>query len=187
MCGPTGLGILYGTKKMLELISPYKYGGGMNGEIATKSFSYSSELYEKFEGGTPNIAGIYGFNASIKFLLMIGINNIHNHIKKLKKYFVSKISVLKNIKIYPTNLDSSICIFNIVGVAPEDSANYLGNCKIIVRSGVSCAKLQHYISNEKQGFVRVSLYFYNDKKDIDQLFLALKKFSKKDILSNVIK
>lgn len=185
MCGPTGLGVLYVNSKYENLTKPLRLGGGMNSTMDVNRYVCASAP-DKYEGGTPNIAGIFGFNAALDFLNKIKISNIEKHEQELKKYIDSKIKNIPNIEYISGINKSPICAFNIKTIHAQDLASYLAHNKILVRSGVSCAKLQHNITNNKNGFVRASFYFYNTKQDVDKLINCLLKFKKGDLLKHVI-
>lgn len=184
MLGPTGIGICYINKKWLDKVTPLRLGGSMNNIIKENNFTYAASPY-KFEGGTPNIEGIFGFAKAIDFLNQYKINNIKKHEKELKKYAIKQLSKIKQIKIYNKQQDSGIILFNYRGIHSQDFSSYLASKKIIVRSGMSCAKLTKFCPNET-GYVRASLYLYNDKKDIDTLVKVIKNFKKGDEITNVI-
>jgi cysteine desulfurase/selenocysteine lyase len=185
MCGPTGVGILYGKKQLLEQYQATKLGGGMNSIVEPTKFNFAP-LPDKYEGGSPNCAGILGFGAAIKFLNEIDMIEVSIHEKKLKQYINQQFKTIKDLEYYSENFDYPICAFNIKGVHPQDLANYLGNNKIIVRGGVSCAKLQKYVTGVEAGFVRATFYLYSTKEDVDVLVSALKKFDRTKILDNIL-
>ncbi len=186
MLGPTGIGVCYINKKWIDKIDPLKFGGGMNSIVnATKNtFTYASGI-SKFEGGTPNVAGIIGIGAATTYLNKLGWNNISKHGLELKQYFNKKINSIKNIEYYNPQSHHGIVFFNIKGVSSQDLASYLGNKKIIVRSGLSCAKASN-ISTNIASAVRISFYIYNTREEIDYLIKILKNFKKGDELNNVI-
>ena len=172
MCGPTGVGVLYGKYELLEKLEPHNVGGGMNNDFESdKTYRYK-ELPYRLEAGTPNIAGVIGFGRAIDYLNELGIENIENYIKELRKYAIEKLDKLDNIEIYNKDIDSSTIIFNVKGVHSQDTATYLNKHGICVRAGNHCAK----ILKDELGVTntcRISLYFYNTKKDIDILVKAL--------------
>lgn len=174
MCGPTGVGALYGKYELLEKMDSVFLGGGMN---VTFSSDTSFELLTtptKFESGTLNIEGILGFKAAIQFIEKIGIQNIRNYEKELRKYAIEELKKVPNIIIYNENAESGIITFNIKGVFAQDEATYLNYKGIAVRSGQHCAKMLPQFLNE-HATIRVSLYFYNNKEEIDYLCQCLKK------------
>jgi len=182
MLGPTGVGVLYGKYKLLEIMRPVRVGGGMNSSFESDgSFEYHNPP-TKFEAGTANIAGVIGFGEAIKYINNIGLVNIENHDNELKEYLLEKLSKVKNINILNKNAESANILFNIEGVFPQDTAIYLDHYNICVRAGNHCAK----ILKEELGIkntVRISLYFYNDKTDIEKLINALKNPNlKKEII-----
>ncbi len=181
--GPTGIGGAYIKKELATKIKPYKFGGGMNSNIKKQKFDYKDN-YSKFEGGTLNMAGIYGWLGSLEFINEIGYKNISKYEDKLINYAIEKLSKIENIIIY--NLKNSrIISFNIEGVFCQDLAGYLGTKGFIVRSGFSCAKLLNNVLN-CDGVVRISFSIYNTTEEIDKLFEVLKKFKKGDEINVIL-
>ena len=183
MCGPTGVGILVGRYELLEEMDPIMYGGGMNSYFEEDSSYELKSIPVRFEAGTPPIAEVIGLGEAIKYLMNIGMDNIHKYEVELKKYLLSKVRDIDNLIIYNTNSDSGIFSFNIDGVFAQDVSVYLNHYKICVRSGNHCAKMLKDEVNIKNT-VRVSMYFYNNKEDIDRLVDALR--NSKDIFKIVI-
>lgn len=168
MCGPTGIGVLYGKEKYLNNTHPLIYGGGMN-----SSFEYSGKRIYKdipylLEAGTPNIAGIIGLGSSIKYLNNIGMDKITKYEQELKEYAVNKLKKLSNIIIYNENSKLGIITFNIKDIFPQDVALYLNKYNICIRAGSHCAKMLKEDLGIKNT-CRLSLYFYNTKEEIDKL------------------
>ncbi|HPK29245.1 MAG TPA: cysteine desulfurase [Bacilli bacterium] len=166
MLAPTGIGVLYGKKELLEKMDPYQTGGGMN-------FSYDKEgNYElfkvplKFEAGTLNIEAIYGLHAAIEYINKIGIENISKHEHKLRTYAVSKLKEMDHIILYNENAETGIITFNVKNVFAQDVATYFNSKNIAVRSGEHCAKLLKEHLREV-ATVRASLYLYTTKEEID--------------------
>ena len=184
MLGPTGIGVCYINKKWTKKIKPYRVGGGMNSTVCEKSFCYADGP-DKFEGGTPNIAGIVGLGAALKYLNKIGWNKIYQHEIELKKYADKKFAQIKNIEYYSKPGKFPILFFNLKGLNAQDLAAYLSTKGFIVRSGVSCVKMSPVVSHVDAA-VRASLYVYNTRKDIDKLVDALKKYKKGAELDHVI-
>ena len=141
MCGPTGVGCLVLKKKYLNDTEPLCYGGGMNNFFEEDSSYELKKGVTKFEAGTPAIAEVIGLREAILYLENIGMDNIHKHEVELKKYLVSELKKIPNIKLYNENSDSGIIAFNIDGVFAQDSSVYLNHYNIFVRSGNHCAKL----------------------------------------------
>lgn len=172
MCGPTGVGVLYGKKELLLNTKPIIFGGGMNAYFESDSSREYSSLPNLLEAGTPNIAGIIGFGGIIEYLTRIGLDNIEKYESDLKEYAIKKLSSIDNLIIYNKNSEGPIITFNYDGIFAQDLSIYLNKYNICVRAGNHCAK----ILKEDLGIkntCRVSLYFYNNKSDIDRLYDAL--------------
>ena len=174
MCGPTGIGVMYGKFNLLKDMEPLMSGGGMNAR-----FNMCGEVSlllppAKFEAGTQNIEGAIGLASAIKYLESIGMDNIENHEKELRKYAVSKLKQLDNVILYNENAESGIITFNIKDVFAQDAATYFNSKGICVRSGQHCAKiLIDFLGTVAT--IRASIYFYNTFEDIDALVEACKK------------
>ena len=173
MCGPTGIGVLYGKEELLELTKPLKYGGGMNNFFESDGSREYKSLPTLFEAGTQNIEGVIGLGAAIDYIKSIGFSKIINHEKELREYLISELDRIPNIEILNKNSDAGNVLFNIKGVFPQDTAIFLDNYNICVRAGNHCAKL---LKDELgiKNTCRISLYIYNTKDEIDQLIKALK-------------
>ena len=169
MCGPTGVGVLYGKMELLKKMVPYTFGGGMN-ENYNEEHLELIEIPYRFESGTPNIADIIGFSEAIKFLNEIGMDTIERKEKYLRKYLIDELEKIPYIKIYNKNNEGSTVIINIDGIMSGDLGLYLNTKGICVRSGKHCAKM----GDNKEDTVRISLYFYNTYEEIDILIDALK-------------
>ncbi len=182
MCGPTGIGVLYATKHYMNDMYPTIFGGGMNTTFDYDGTRQYSNIPTRFEAGTPNIEGIIGLGYAIEYLNKIGMDNIHKYELELKDYAIEKLSKIKNIEIYNKNTDSGIILFNYKDIFAQDLAIYLNKYNICVRAGNHCAKMVHNII-DVNNTVRVSLYFYNTKEDIDALVKAL---SNPNIKSEII-
>ncbi len=173
MCGPTGVGILVGRYELLEEMNPLMYGGGMNSFFEDDGSYELKSIPTRFEAGTPAIAEVIGLGEAIKYLMNIGMDNIHKYEVELKKYLLDSIKDIPNLIIYNKNSNSGILALNLDGVFAQDSSIYLNSYNICVRAGNHCAKELKDEINIKNT-VRVSMYFYNNHEDIDKLVSALK-------------
>ena len=176
MCGPTGVGVLYGKENLLEKLAPHNYGGGMNESFDNLNEVYLKPLPTRLEAGTPNIAGVIGFGAAIEYLNSIGLSNIRKYELELGKYLFNNLSKIRHITIVNKKPSSTIA-FNIDGIFSQDVAVYLNKYGICVRAGNHCAKI---LKDEVgvRNTVRVSLYFYNTKEEIDKIIDLLKDKNK---------
>ena len=168
MCGPTGVGVLYGKKELLESGEPLSLGGGMNESFDSEKEIYLKELPQRLEAGTPNIAGVIGLGAAVDYLDKIGMDTISIYEQKLKKYMMDKLEKIPYIQIVNEEADSGIVAFNVEGIFSQDVAYYLNKYNICVRAGNHCAKILKKAIGVKNT-IRVSLYFYNTKEEIDAL------------------
>ena len=176
MCGPTGVGVLYGKYELLEDMKPMNLGGGMNESFDDASHIELKKIPTRFEGGTPNIAGVIAFGEAIDYLLNIGLDNITRREKELNSYLISKLSEISFIHIV-SNSDTGITAFTVDGLFPQDVAIYLNKYNICVRAGNHCAKLlKNVIGTDNT--IRVSLYFYNTYEEIDKLVDLLRDKNK---------
>jgi len=183
MCGPTGVGILYGRYKYLDKMIPMEYGGGMNASFDTDGGIEYKSLPHRLEAGTPNIAGVIGFGSAINYLNKIGMDNISRHEQELTAYAIEKMTEIDNVILYNKHTDSGIIAFNLKDVFSQDTAFYLDQYNICVRAGNHCAKILKDELNIKNT-CRISFYFYNTKEEIDILIEVLK--NSKDIFSVVL-
>lgn len=174
MLGPTGVGVLYGKYDLLNETRPVNFGGGMNNIFeSTGEIEYKS-IPTRFEAGTPNIAGVIGFNRAIDYINSIGYDAIERQEKELRKYLIDNLKKIDNVILYNENSDTGIVLFNLKDIFPQDTSVYLNTYHICVRAGNHCAK----ILKDELGIrntCRISLYFYNTKEEIDVLIKALKK------------
>ena len=171
MCGPTGIGVLYGKFDLLQITDPFMLGGGNNarfdmcGNILLKDAPY------KFETGTPAIEAVLGMQAAIQYLIALGMENIHEYEQKLHTYAIEKLSQLDNIEIYNPHADCGIITFNVKGVFAQDSASYFNTQGIAVRAGQHCAKLL-MDKLQTSATIRTSFYFYNTFEEVDRFVEA---------------
>ena len=182
LCGPTGVGALIGRYELLEEMDPVFYGGGMNSFFEEDSSYELKSIPTRFEAGTPPIAEVIGMGEAISYLMDIGMDKIHQHEMELKEYLISKLKDIPNITVYNQNTNSGILAFNIDGVFAQDTSVFLNHYHICVRAGNHCAKMLKDVMDVKNT-VRISMYFYNTKEDIDRLIHALEK---KDELFQVV-
>lgn len=182
MCGPTGVGVLYGKEELLKDIKPIIFGGGMNADFSHDGTRIYKTMPDRLEAGTPNVAGVIGFGYVLKYLMNIGLTNIHKFELELKKYLIKRLKEIKEVTIYNEHSQSGIVTINYEGIFPQDLAIYLDKYNICVRAGNHCAKIlkdEIHIKNT----CRISLYFYNNKEEIDRLIEVLKNPNiKKEII-----
>ncbi|HWP93935.1 MAG TPA: cysteine desulfurase [Thermodesulfobacteriota bacterium] len=174
MLGPSGIGFLYGRREVLDNMSPFIFGGDMI-ETVTLEKSTWNELPWKYEAGTPNIAGGIGLGAALDYLDNIGMASVISHEQELLNYTLESLSDLSGIELYGSSEERvGVITFNIKGIHPHDVAGILDEEGIAVRSGHHCAQpLMRRLGIENA--VRVSLYIYNTKEDIDRLISTLHK------------
>ncbi len=168
MCGPTGVGVLYGKKELLENVEPFILGGGMNESFDNEHEMYYKGLPTRLEAGTPNIAGVIALGSAIDYLEGIGLEKIATIEKNLREYLVDKLIMIPHIDIINLESDSGIVSFNVADIFSQDIAYYLNKYNICVRAGNHCAKIlkkEVGVNNT----IRVSLYFYNTVEEIDML------------------
>ena len=174
MLGPTGVGILYAKKNLLQEMDPFICGGDMIKEVH-KENTFFNDLPYKFEAGTPNIADVIGFSSALDYLNEIGMDNVRNHEIELTKYALEKMSELKHIKVYgDANLQNrgGIISFNLGDIHPHDLATILNEHGIAIRSGHHCAQVLME-KLEVSATSRVSFYIYNTKEEINIFISAL--------------
>jgi len=177
--GPSGVGILWGRENLLEETDPFFVGSHMV-ETVTKEKATWSDLPDKFEVGTSNLEGVAGFSAAISYLQSIGLKNINIHEKDLTDYALKIFKQSPFIKLFgPKTSDSRLGIFSfeLKGAHPHDVSHILDRQNIAIRSGHHCAQITMK-SLGVSSTARASLYIYNSKKDIDQLFTAIHSVKK---------
>lgn len=183
MLGPTGIGVLYGKQELLENLEPINLGGGMNESFDSPSEVYLKELPTRLEAGTPNIAGVIGLGAAIEYIKKIGMDKIHEREVHLREYLIEKLVRIPHIDIINLEADSGIVAFNVDGIFSQDVAYYLNKYNICVRAGNHCAKILKNATGVTNS-LRVSLYFYNTEREIDELVELLS--DKEKIISEMI-
>lgn len=174
MCGPTGIGILYGKESWLEQLPPYQGGGEMIDEVTFEKTTYAG-LPHKFEAGTPNIAGGIAFGAAVDYMNAIGFEAIAAYEQELLNHATNQLLTIDGLKIYGTAASkTSVISFNIDGIHPYDIGTILDKMGVAVRTGHHCAQpiMDFY---QIPGTVRASFAFYNTKSEIDALVEGVKK------------
>jgi cysteine desulfurase/selenocysteine lyase len=176
MCGPTGVGILYGKEEWLRKLPPYKGGGEMIATVTFEKTTYA-DLPHKFEAGTPNICGVIAFGTAINYMNQISFDNIAKQEKELLEYATKKLLEIEEVEIYgPKDLNkkTSVISFNIKGIHPYDIGTIIDKLGIAVRTGHHCAQpiMDFY---KIPGTIRASFAFYNTKEEIDIFVEAIKK------------
>ena len=185
MCGPTGIGVLYGKKHLLEEMEPVEFGGEMIDFVGLYESTWK-ELPWKFEGGTPIIAGAIGLGAAIDFLEEVGMDRILEHEHQLVAYALEKMSAIDGLTIYGPKdplKRAGLVTFNLDDVHPHDAATVLDAEGVAVRAGHHCAQpLMKWLNVSSTA--RASFYLYNTEADIDRLVASLVKT--KEYFSDVI-
>ncbi len=176
MLGPTGMGALYVNEKYLENLEPFLVGGGMIGRVTLESSTFADPP-EKFEAGTPNIAGAVGFAAAVDYLFDFGMENVERIDRELTSYALERLRELDFVTLYgPTDeRQTSIVSFNVEGIHPHDVATVLDEeFRVAIRTGHHCAQpLMRRLG--VAGTCRASFYLYNTKEDVDKLVEGLKR------------
>ena len=181
MLGPTGIGVLYAKKEILDEMEPFLTGGDMILEVDWEKSSWNYIPW-KFEAGTPNIAGTVGLGAAVDYLNSLGMKNVRDHEKELTAYALEKLSAVKNLEIYgPTDPEkrAGVISFNIVKggkvvIHPHDLASILDGEGIATRSGHHCAQPLMKVLKIPAA-ARISFHAYNTKEEIDALTPAIEK------------
>lgn len=177
MCGPTGVGMLYGKEVWLKKLPPYQGGGEMIATVTFEKTTYA-DLPHKFEAGTPNISGGIAFGAALDYMNAIGFDQIAAYEQELLQYATKKLLEIEDLKIYGTSSEKTAVIsFNIGEIHPYDIGTIIDKLGIAVRTGHHCAQpVMDYF--KIPGTVRASFAFYNTKEEIDVFVEAVKKAKK---------
>ena len=174
ICGPTGVGMLYGKEEWLKKLPPYQGGGEMIAEVTFKKTTYA-DLPHKFEAGTPNICGGIAFGAALDYMNAIGFDAIAAYENELLEYGTVQLEKIEGLKIYGTaKKKTSVISFNVGSIHPYDIGTILDKMGIAVRTGHHCAQpiMDYY---KIPGTIRASFMFYNTKEEIDVFISSLKK------------
>lgn len=173
MCGPTGIGVLYGKYDLLRETEPFMTGGGMNAKFDMCGDVNYLQPPLRFEAGTQNLEGILGMKAAVDYIESVGIDEIRDYEWGLKKYAVCELEKTGMADIYNPHSEAGIVAFNVKGVFAQDAATFLNSRGIACRSGNHCAKiLIDYLG--QVATVRASFYFYTTREDIDRLVDAVR-------------
>lgn len=174
ICGPTGVGMLYGKEEWLRKLPPYQGGGEMIAEVSFEKTTYA-DLPHKFEAGTPNVCGGIAFGAALDYMNAIGFETIASYENKLLDYATEQLQNIEGLKIYGTAKEkTSVISFNVATIHPYDIGTILDKMGIAVRTGHHCAQpIMDYF--KIPGTIRASFMFYNTKAEIDTFIMALKK------------
>lgn len=175
MCGPTGIGILYGKEALLQAMPPFLGGGDMIRKVYLRSFT-PNELPHKFEAGTPAIAEAIGFGAAIDYLQSVGMQNIAAHEHEITAYALDRLSEISGLVVFGPQADQKggVVSFTLEGIHPHDIAQILDENGIAVRAGHHCAMPLH----QKFGLpatTRASFYLYSTKEEVDALAVSIEK------------
>ena len=173
ICGPTGVGLLYGKKEWLEKLPPYQGGGEMIETVTFKKTTYAG-LPHKFEAGTPNICGGIAFGVAVDYMNSIGFDAINKYEQELLEYGTKELLKINELKIYGTSKKTSVISFNVGSIHPYDIGSILDKLGIAVRTGHHCAQpiMDFY---KIPGTIRASFAFYNTKEEIDIFVKSLKR------------
>ena len=174
LCGPTGVGMLYGKESLLNMLPPYQGGGEMIAEVRFEKTTYA-DLPHKFEAGTPNIAGGIAFGAALDYMNGIGFDTIATYEQELLDYATEQLKAIDGVRIYgEAPQKTAVVSFNVNEIHPYDIGSILDKLGIAVRTGHHCAQpiMDFY---KIPGTVRASFSFYNTKEEIDMMIKALKR------------
>ncbi len=176
ICGPTGVGMLYGKEEWLRKLPPFKGGGEMIATVTFEKTTYA-DLPHKFEAGTPNICGGIAFGVAIDYMNKVGFDNIASYERELLEYGTKRLLEIEGIEIYgPKDLNKKVAVisFNLKAIHPYDVGTIIDKLGVAVRTGHHCVQpiMDYY---KIPGTIRASFAFYNTKEEIDVMIVALKK------------
>lgn len=173
LCGPTGIGVLYGKTKLLEKMEPIEFGGDMADDVDLHMMTFKDAPY-RFETGTPIIASAIGLGKAIEYVSSIGLEEIAKYEYFLKQKAVEELKKIPNVILYNESAETGIIAFNIKGVHPHDAASVFDNNDVCIRAGHHCAQLIIKWLNTV-GTVRASFYFYNTLEDVEKFVQSVKE------------
>lgn len=174
MCGPAGVGVLYGKYDLLQSMDAFMLGGGSNARFDNCGNILLKNAPDKFEAGTPCIEGVLGLKQAILYLESIGMDKIEEYGKELTQYCINELKKLDNVDVYNATSESGIVTFNVKNVFSQDAAGYFNTKNIAVRSGNHCAKILLNVIKVSET-IRASFYFYNTKQEIDEFVRVVKE------------
>lgn len=181
MCGPTGIGVLYGKLELLKRMAPLHWGGGSNAGYDRSGNIGLNQPPHKFESGTLPLEGIFGLHAAVRFLRELGMEEIHRHEVKLQEYMVQRLAQMDHIRLYNPHNQTGIITFNVKNVFAQDAAAFFNQHHIAVRTGQHCSKLLE----ERLGIcstIRCSVYLYTSMSDVEQFMEACSQATKENCL-----
>ncbi|MDE6584466.1 MAG: SufS family cysteine desulfurase [Anaeroplasmataceae bacterium] len=173
LCGPTGIGVLYGKAKLLASMQPIEFGGDMADDVECHHMTFKDAPY-RFETGTPIIASAIGLGVAIDYVSQIGLDEIAKYEYYLKQKALDGLKRIPNVEIYNETAETGIIAFNIKGVHPHDAASVFDNNDVCIRAGHHCAQLIIKWLNTI-GTVRASFYFYNTLEDVEKFVQSVKE------------
>ncbi len=175
MCGPTGVGVLWGKKEIIETLEPGIYGGGIVDEVTPEKATWRG-IPERFEAGTPNIAGVIGLGGAVDYLEKVGLSAIREHSKWLVQEAILQLSKITGVTVYAMTAEQNVgtVSFTVEGIHPHDIAEILGREHVAVRVGHHCA-MPFVTALGVNATTRASFYLYNTKEDVEALARGIKK------------
>jgi cysteine desulfurase/selenocysteine lyase len=175
MCGPTGIGVLYGRKDLLESMPPFLGGGDMIKRVHLRSFT-NNELPYKFEAGTPAIAEAVGMGAAVDYLSSVGLGSIAEHEKAIVSYALERLEEIPGVWVFgpEAQYKGGVVSFTLAGVHPHDISQILDMDGIAIRAGHHCAMPLHEKYN-LPATARASFYLYNTQEEVDKLVNSIYK------------
>ncbi len=173
MLGPSGLGVLYGKKQLLNKMQPVEFGGDMNDYVEKYDSTFKDAPY-KFEAGTPLISEVIAFKEAIFYLEKIGMDNVHKHEQNLLKKAMEELTKIEGITVYNKTTETGVISFNINGIHPHDASTIFDQNEVAVRAGHHCAQLiTSWLGCV--GTLRASFYIYNDESDVEKFIETVKQ------------